>query len=86
VNRLDPEQIRHLLAEAQAGANAHERGNRYESLLSYVFGAVPNTLVIPNTRNFFGAEQVDLAVSNGGAFPGLPSQFLVECKELFGPS
>jgi hypothetical protein len=28
----------------------------------------------------FRAEQVDLAISNGGGFPGLPDQFLVECK------
>lgn len=82
---LDPVEVRRLLREAESGANADERGKRYEALLTYVFEAVPNTLVAANTRNYFGAEQVDLAVSNGGGFAGLPDQFLVECKNCQEP-
>jgi hypothetical protein len=85
VSGLDPVEVRRLLREAESGANADERGKRYEALLTYVFEAVPNTLVVANTRNYFGAEQVDLAVSNGGGFPGLPDPFLVECKNYLEP-
>lgn len=82
---LDPVEVRRLLREAESGVNADERGKRYEALLTYVFEAVPGTLVVPNTRNYFGAEQVDLAVGNGGGFPVLPNQFLVECKNYGEP-
>jgi hypothetical protein len=85
VNGLDPVEVRHLLDEAEAGANAEERGKRYEAVLRYVFEAVPGTLVASNLRNYFGGEQVDLAISNGGGFPGLPGVFLVECKNYQEP-
>jgi hypothetical protein len=80
MTNLDPQVVRDLLVAAKQGTTADERGKRYESLLEYVFSSVPSALVVSNRRNYFGAEQVDLAVSNGGAFPGLPEVFLVECK------
>jgi hypothetical protein len=46
---------------------------------------VPGSLVVRNKRNFFGAEQIDLAVSHSGGFPGLPDKFLVECKNYGDP-
>lgn len=82
---LDPQHIASLLEAAKAGATADERGKRYEALLSYVFESVDPAFVVGNEKNYFGAEQVDLAVSNGGAFPGLPEQFLVECKNYSDP-
>jgi hypothetical protein len=85
VSGLDPVEVRRLLQEAESGANADERGKRYEALLSYVFEAVPGTLAVPDTRNYFGGEQVDLAISNGGGFVGLPNEFLVECKNYKQP-
>jgi hypothetical protein len=85
VSELDPVEVHRLLQEAESGANADERGKRYEALLTYVFDTVPDTLVVANTRNYFGGEQVDLAISNGGGFPGLPGQFLVECKNYREP-
>ncbi len=85
MSTLDPLEVRRLLDEAAIAPNADARGKKYEELLVYVFECVPGTLVVPNTRNYFGAEQVDLAVSNGGAFQGLPEQFLVECKNYADP-
>lgn len=82
---FDPSEVKRLLQESEAGATADERGRKYEELLSYVFETVPGSLVVPNTKNFFGAEQVDIAVDNGGAFPGLPDKFLVECKNYADP-
>ena len=82
---LDPDVIRRMLDEADAGANADERGKKYEELLVYVFESVQGALVVANTRNYFGAEQVDLAVSHGGEFVGLPDKFLVECKNYGHP-
>jgi hypothetical protein len=78
VSGFSPTEVARLLAEAENGATADERGKRYETLLRYVFDSVPESLVVANERNYFGAEQVDLAVSNGGGFPGLPGQFLVD--------
>jgi hypothetical protein len=52
-----------------------------QELLVYVFESVPGALVVPDVRNYFGAEQVDIAEGNEErAFPGLPDKFLVECK------
>ncbi|HEU0131184.1 MAG TPA: hypothetical protein VFQ85_09370 [Mycobacteriales bacterium] len=72
--------ISRLLTEAESAPTEDERGKRFEALLQFLFESVPGTLVVPNTRNYFGAEQVDLAVSNAGGFPALPDKFLVECK------
>jgi hypothetical protein len=77
---LDPLLVDRLLNEAAAEALPVNRGKKYEDLLRYVFESVPGTLVVADQRSYFGSEQVDLAVSNGGAFPGLPEEFLVECK------
>jgi hypothetical protein len=85
VSGLNPVEVRRLLQEAESGTNADERGKRYEALLTYVFEAVPGTVVVPNTRNYFGGEQVDLSIGNGGGFPVLPNQFLVECKNYREP-
>jgi hypothetical protein len=85
VSGLDPLRVRSLLDAAKGGVTADQRGKRYEELLAYVFASVPGSLVVRDRRSYFGAEQVDLAVSNGGAFPGLPGQFLVECKNYSEP-
>lgn len=77
---LDPTEVRRLLTEATQASDADAKGKRYEALLQYVFEAVSGTLVVPNERSYFGAEQVDLAVANRGGFGGLPRHFLVECK------
>lgn len=69
-----------MLAAAKAGANPDARGKLYEALLKYVFESVIGTRVVANETSFFKAEQVDLAVANGGGFPELPQRFLVECK------
>lgn len=82
---FDPAEIVRLLADAQSSSSADERGKRYEALLKYIFDCPEQSLVVGNERNYFGAEQVDLAVSNGGAFPGLPEEFLVECKNYADP-
>lgn len=74
-----------MLAEAAQAESSDERGKRYEALLHYVFESVPGTLVVPNQRSYFGAEQVDLAVGNHGGFDGLPKHFLVECKNYAHP-
>jgi hypothetical protein len=74
-----------MLTEAADGATEDERGKKYEALLVYVFESVPNVIVAANTKNYFGAEQIDIAVSNGGGFPGLPDEFLVECKNYAHP-
>jgi hypothetical protein len=74
-----------MLTEAAAGATEDERGKKYEALLVYVFESVANVIVVANTKNYFGAEQIDVAVSNGGGFPGLPDEFLVECKNYAHP-
>jgi len=78
-------EVTRLLAEAAAAPTADAKGKKYEALLVYVFGAVPGALVEANLTTYFGAEQVDIAVSNGGAFPTLPEHFLVECKNYDHP-
>jgi len=82
---LDPRTVRRMLASAAKATTADGRGKKYERLLEYVFSSVDGSLVVADERNYFGAEQVDLGVSNGGAFPGLPEQFLVECKNYAEP-
>jgi hypothetical protein len=82
---FDPQEVKRLLAESDQAATATARGAKYEDLLAYVFDSVPDSLVVRNKRNFFGAEQIDLAVSHGGGFPGLPEKFLVECKNYGDP-
>jgi hypothetical protein len=82
---LDPGVVKRMLADAEAETEADARGRLFEALLVYIFDSVPSSLVVPNVKNFFGAEQIDLAVSNGGDFVGLPDEFLVECKNYADP-
>jgi hypothetical protein len=82
---FDPQEVKRLLDESDQAATATARGAKYEELLAYVFDSVPDSLVVRSKRNFFGAEQIDLAVSHGGGFPGLPDKFLVECKNYGDP-
>jgi len=77
--------VRKRLDTAKAGATSEERGRLFEDLLKYIFESAPGALVVANQRNYFRTEQVDLAVSNGGAYPGLPDEFLVECKNYQEP-
>jgi len=74
-----------MLDEAAAGVTTDEQGKKYEELLVYIFESVPGALMAANTRNYFGAEQIDLAVSHGGGFVGLPDKFIVECKNYAHP-
>jgi hypothetical protein len=79
-------EVLRMLALAEASTNnAHQRGQLFEQLLKYIFEAVPASRVATNVTSFFGAEQIDLAVSNRGAFPALPERFLVECKNYSAP-
>lgn len=82
---LDPKEVKRLLSVAAEAATAAERGKTYEELLVYIFASVPGTRVVADKKNFFGAEQVDIAVSHGGIFPGVPKKFLVECKKYADP-
>ncbi len=83
---LSAAEVQRLLALAEAAdLDSDERGRKFEQLLAYVFEAVPGTLVMPNTKNYFGGEQVDLAVANTGGFDGLPDKVLVECKNYAHP-
>lgn len=82
---FDPQEVKRLLEESDQAPTATARGEKYEELLAYVFDSIPDSLVVRNKRNFFGAEQIDLAVSHGGGFPGLPDKFLVECKNYGDP-
>ncbi|MHA7293538.1 hypothetical protein [Arthrobacter sp. HLT1-21] len=85
MRNFDPTEVKRMLAEAAQSGTADAKGRKYESLLQYVFESVPGTLVVPNQRSYFGAEQVDLAVGNRGGFDGLPRHFLVECKNYDHP-
>ncbi|WP_157360677.1 restriction endonuclease [Amycolatopsis thermoflava] len=85
MSQFDPRQVRALLEEAAKSSTADARGKKYEELLSYVFSSVPGTLVLSNKKNYFGGEQVDLAIGHSGNFNGVPSNFLVECKNYEDP-
>jgi hypothetical protein len=69
------------LSECEAETVAARRGKKFEELLDFVFSSVSGSMVERDTRNHFGAEQVDLVVGHDGQFPLLPSVFLVECKD-----
>lgn len=74
-------EVRKRLKAAEAtGLTAAAKGGLFEQLLVYIFDELPATIVEPDIISSFGTEQVDIAVSNRGAFPSLPSVFLVECK------
>lgn len=85
MTRFQTEVLRMLLAAEDATLSSQARGQKFEELLMYMFDAVPDSLVVGNVSSDFAAEQVDIAVSNRGAFPGLPSKFLVECKNYSSP-
>lgn len=79
------DQIAELLAAADAAAPGHATGVAYEQLLLHIFGSVDGTIVQPDEKSHYGTEQVDIAVSHGGVFPGVPNKFLVECKNYAHP-
>ncbi|GAA3033663.1 hypothetical protein [Actinokineospora globicatena] len=82
---LDKARIVELLDQASNGLTADYRGKKYEELLKFIFESVPGVFSATNTRNYFGAEQVDIAIGHSGAFRGVPSEFLVECKNYSSP-
>jgi hypothetical protein len=76
--------IRLAISEAAAAPDSDAAGKRYERLLVDMFEAI-GCLVRPNMTNYFGAGQIDLGVANRQSIPGLPAQFLVECKNYMDP-
>ncbi|WP_308491857.1 restriction endonuclease [Microbacterium terrisoli] len=80
------EEVARILHEAEdPDLDSQARGRKFEELLIYMFDSVDDSLVAGNVTSGFAAEQIDIAVSNRGGFPGLPSQFLVECKNYSSP-
>ena len=80
MSQFEVSTVHSMLDAADAMSGADAKGKKYEELLQYLFECVPGTVVVRNQRSYFGAEQVDLGVSHSGAFPGVPGEFLVECK------
>lgn len=77
----------HLEAAATA-ADSDAKGKAYESLVAYVFGAMPGCIVECDITNVFRTEQIDVAVGNSRPAGGLtlmPSIFLVEAKDWDKP-
>lgn len=85
MRKFDPERLREMLDNAESASEAAVRGRLFEDLLTYIFECVPEVRVVQNSVNFFGAEQVDIAVGHRGAFGSLPNHFLVECKNYEHP-
>jgi hypothetical protein len=74
-----------LLAAENTKLSSQARGMKFEELLIHIFDSVPDSLVAGNVTSDFASEQIDIAVSNRGGFPSLPSEFLVECKNYSAP-
>jgi Restriction endonuclease len=66
-----------------------ERGRALEDLICYVFGLVPGvTITHRDTKNFFGTEEIDVAVWNEQDASGLhflPNIILIESKNWSSP-
>lgn len=73
-------EVKKRLVAAEAAPTADAKGKLFEDLLVYLFESVPGTMVEKNSTTFFKAQQIDVAVSHNGVFTGVPSPFLVECK------
>jgi hypothetical protein len=76
------------LKRASTAPSHYLRGRYYENLLQYLITSVPGCAVQRNTLNYYGTEEVDLAVANDrvvGGFRMLPEYFLVECKNWSTP-
>jgi hypothetical protein len=74
-----------LLSAEDSTLTSQARGQKFEELLIHIFDSVQDSLVIGNISSDFASEQIDIAVSNRGGFPSLPSEFLVECKNYSEP-
>jgi hypothetical protein len=85
---FNPAIVRGYLREATAGSSTHARGKAYEALAVHLFEAIPGCFAERDTINFFGTEQIDVAVGNSRVPDGLcllPTVLIVECKDWARP-
>lgn len=85
---IDPEKIAWYLAQAAAAPDSDTQGKTYETLIEYLFGAIPDCITERNISNPFRTEQIDVAVGHAGTYGlmgVLPGTFLVECKDWDAP-
>lgn len=73
-----------LKAAVGNSVSASAKGKALESLLCALFEVVPGiTITRRNTKDIYGAEEIDIAFWNeqdGSGFPFLPWIILLECK------
>lgn len=81
---ISSKRVAQFLRLGTTAATAKAQGDALESLVAYIFGAVPGiTLTRRDTKNAFKAEEIDLAFWNERHSSGLfflPHIILVECK------
>ncbi|WP_424184176.1 restriction endonuclease [Actinokineospora sp. G85] len=85
---LDPAQVQCHLRAAETATNTDAQGKAYEALAVYLFESIPGCFTERDATSFFETEQVDVGVGNdrlSDGLPGLPTVFLVECKDWARP-
>jgi hypothetical protein len=83
------DRIRGLIEQCKdASLSTTVRGRAFEEAFCYLLSGLPGVEYQRDTVNFFGSDEVDIAVANSPAISGLgcfPTLFLVEAKGWDNP-
>lgn len=83
------EKIRLLIKQCKdTSLSTTARGRAFEEAFGYLLSGLPGVVYQRDTLNFFGSDEIDIAVANSPAISGLgcfPPLFLVEAKGWDNP-